>query len=112
MEIGHERSPTGHKASGETVLGEICHIAAASPQGPRYDATQTDEERHGFGNLILLCPTHHTVVDADLEAYTVARLVKMKAEHEKGATAVPDQQASDGALLIIDNSVRSNNQSG
>jgi hypothetical protein len=96
----------------ETVLGEICHIAAANAQGPRYDATQTDEERNGFGNLILLCPTHHRVVDADLEAYTVARLLKMKADHERAATAVPDQQASDGALLVLDSSVRSHNQSG
>ncbi|MBB4395072.1 hypothetical protein [Bradyrhizobium sp. ERR14] len=97
---------------GELVLGEICHIAAASAQGPRYDARQSDEVRNGFDNLILLCPTHHKVVDADLEAYTVDRLLKMKADHEKAATAVPDQQASDGALLILDNSVRSHNQSG
>lgn len=97
---------------GETVLGEICHIAAANAQGPRYEAAQSDEERHGFDNLILLCPTHHTVVDADLESYTVARLLKMKADHENGAAAVPDQQASDGALLIMDSSVRSHNQSG
>lgn len=97
---------------GETVLGAIWHIAAASAQGPSYDATQGDEVRNGFDNLILLCPTHHKVVDADLEAYAVARLLKMKADHEKAATIVPDQQASDGALLILDNSVRSHNQSG
>jgi hypothetical protein len=36
----------------------------------------------------------------------------MKADHERGALVVPDQEASDGALLIVDNSVRSHNQSG
>jgi len=29
---------------GETVLGQVCHIAGASAHGPRYDASQTDEE--------------------------------------------------------------------
>lgn len=97
---------------GETVLGEVCHIAAASAQGPRYDANQTEEQRNGFDNLILLCPTHHTVIDADLEAYTISRLTKMKGNHEKQSKTVPEAEASGGALLIIDNSIRSENQSG
>jgi len=29
---------------GETVLGEVCDIAGASAHGPRYDASQTDEQ--------------------------------------------------------------------
>jgi hypothetical protein len=29
---------------GETVLGQVCHIAGASAHGPRYDASQTDEQ--------------------------------------------------------------------
>ncbi len=29
---------------GETVLGEVCHIAGASAHGPRYEASQTDEQ--------------------------------------------------------------------
>lgn len=51
---------------GETALGEICHIAAASAQGPRYDAAHTDEQRNGIGN---------PDPAADLESYTVARLL-------------------------------------
>ena len=47
------------------VVGEICHIKAASPQGPRYDPGQTAEERHGYDNLILLCANHHTIIDDD-----------------------------------------------
>jgi hypothetical protein len=42
----------------------------------------TDEERHGFNNLLLLCPVHHAVVDDDETAYTVERLLAMKADHE------------------------------
>ncbi len=56
---------------GSTVVGEICHIKAAKPKGPRYDAQQTPRDRHGYDNLILLCAIHHTVIDDDEEAYGV-----------------------------------------
>src|SRR5581483_748560 len=47
---------------GHTMVGEFCHIRAASPNGPRYDVDQTPAERHGFANLILLCAVHHRLV--------------------------------------------------
>lgn len=64
------------------VIGEICHIKARSPGGPRFDANQTDIERNDFTNLILLCPTHHEVIDSDEESYTFERLNKIKSDHE------------------------------
>lgn len=36
------------------VVGEICHITASRPNGPRYNPKLSDEERDAFGNLILL----------------------------------------------------------
>jgi tetratricopeptide (TPR) repeat protein len=63
-------------------MGEVCHIKAKSPDGPRYDAEQMDEERHGFGNLVLLCPTHHARVDGNPDRYTVEKLLEIKAQHE------------------------------
>jgi hypothetical protein len=60
--------PLVDEASGN-VLGEMCHIRARSPDGPRYDPEQTEEERHGFGNLVLLCPTHHAIVDGDVRGH-------------------------------------------
>jgi hypothetical protein len=65
-----------------TITGEIAHIRASSQNGPRYDAAQTDEDRNGFGNLILLCSRHHTVIDTELDEYPVSVLEKMKREHE------------------------------
>jgi tetratricopeptide (TPR) repeat protein len=73
--------PLVDEASGN-VLGEICHVKARSPDGPRYDREQKEEERHGFGNLVLLCPTHHAIVDGDAGTYTVEELLRIKAEHE------------------------------
>lgn len=56
------------------VTGEICNIKAGSKKGTRYDDEQSAEERHGFNNLILLCPKHHDVIDDDEKSYTVERL--------------------------------------
>lgn len=97
---------------GETLVGEMCHIKAARPGGPRYDPDQPAAERHGYDNLILLCPTHHTVIDDDEEAYTVARLAKMKADHEQRAFALSDERTASGTQLLIDQSVSATNQSG
>jgi hypothetical protein len=65
------------------LIGEMCHIEARSPQGPRYNTKQTEEEREGFENLLLLCGIHHPVIDKDYESYTVAKLKKIKADHEQ-----------------------------
>jgi hypothetical protein len=40
----------------------------------------TDEARAGFDNLLLLCASHHQVIDADTETWTVEKLRKIKAE--------------------------------
>jgi hypothetical protein len=97
---------------GSTVVGKICHIKGARLGSARYDAQQSAAERHGFDNLILMCGRHHDVIDADEEAYTVDRLLKMKAEHESKATPVADDFAERAAHLLIDQSVLSVNQSG
>jgi hypothetical protein len=75
---------------GTKVTGRICHICAASARGPRYDAGMTDDERHAFGNLLLMCPIHHDVIDADPIAYSVERLKTLKAEHE-AASSITDE---------------------
>jgi|GEM_PF-2179715 len=89
----------------EKVTGRICHIKAQSEGGPRYDADQTVTERHGFENLLLLCPVHHDVIDADTDAYTVERLTKMKASHECGTAISEPSDEVVGALLAISNTV-------
>ena len=68
------------------VKGEICHICAASPNGPRYDPNMSDDQRYAFENLILLCPTHHVVIDRlEPHVYTTAVLRDMKARFERRA---------------------------
>lgn len=82
-------------ASG-TVTGKVCHIKARSPRGPRFDSGQTEEERHAFSNLILLCSVHHDIVDAEPEKFTVELLQEMKEMHERDGDI---ELSVDGAKL-------------
>lgn len=70
---------------GISIISKICHIAAASPEGPRYDKSMTDDDRRGFDNLILLCDEHHVVIDnKENEAlYPTELLKKWKIDHQK-----------------------------
>ncbi|MGC2236780.1 MAG: HNH endonuclease [Pyrinomonadaceae bacterium] len=62
------------------VVGEVCHIKGHKPDAARYDANQTEEQRHAFDNLILMCPNHHTIIDKDEKTYTVETLLDYKAK--------------------------------
>jgi hypothetical protein len=64
------------------IIGEICHIEGERMTSARYNLNMTEEQRMGFDNLILLCPTHHTTVDKDPANYTKDSLKKMKTSHE------------------------------
>lgn len=88
-------------AVNETLTGEVCHIKGARPGSARYDRSQTDVERHAYANLVLMCPTHHTVIDDDEEAYTVERLCKIKAAHEAQSFPIPDAEAAAVAETFI-----------
>lgn len=70
--------------SANTILAEVCHICARSRGGPRFDGRQSDEERHGFDNLILMCGVHHKLIDApeNIERFSIGVLLQMKADHE------------------------------
>ena len=69
-----------------TVIGIVCHIKARSKGGPRYDSKQTDEERHAFENLILLCPRHSKRIDSEPRTFRVDVLMDMKEMHERSGS--------------------------
>lgn len=75
-----------HPKSGEirtVVVGEEAHIRAQNVGGPRHDPGY-EGDVDGYVNLVLLCPTHHTLIDKDLGAgFSVEDLIKMKADHEQ-----------------------------
>lgn len=65
------------------VLGQIAHIVADKPDGPRGDASFPDAQRNGYTNLILLCNIHHQLIDSKPATYTVEVLRGMKKRHEE-----------------------------
>lgn len=67
---------------GETVIAEVCHIRAESAGGPRFTASLGEKERNAFSNLLLLCPTHHKVIDDRPDIYTPELLDSVKLAHE------------------------------
>ena len=64
------------------VIGEICHIEAANKNGIRYNPNSNDDYRRSFKNLILLCPNHHKLIDAD-DTFSVYQLQQMKSNHDQ-----------------------------
>ena len=61
----------------------IAHIIADKPDGPRGDPVLSKELGARFSNLMLLCDTHHRLIDtADVAGHPVRRLTGMKKRHE------------------------------
>lgn len=65
------------------VVGQIAHIYALNVDGPRGRSDLTESELNGVSNLILLCPTHHVVVDGQYESYPANILREWKDRHER-----------------------------
>lgn len=62
-------------------IAELCHIEAAEPGGPRYNASSDDEVRRSYRNLLFLCHQHHKETDNEGE-FPVERLRQIKEKHE------------------------------
>jgi len=66
----------------ESVVADECHIISSRPTGPRHDPSFPCEKLDSYDNLILLCRTHHKMVDDQLATFTTDILRQMKANHE------------------------------
>lgn len=69
-------------ASPRALVADIAHIVAHRDDGPRGDNTMSAADRDDYGNLILLCPTHHRLIDALPDAYPPELLRAWRTEHE------------------------------
>ncbi|MEU9201420.1 HNH endonuclease [Streptomyces sp. NPDC048332] len=85
MDLGTEESEI--LATVGVVMGEEAHIRSAKPDGPRHDTDYDDTKLDTYENLLLLCPTHHTLIDKNNGAgFSVAKLEETKSAHEKLVT--------------------------
>jgi hypothetical protein len=63
-------------------VGEMAHIEGENDTSARFNTQLCGADRAKYDNLILLCPTHHTLIDKDPATYTVEKLRSIKNEHE------------------------------
>lgn len=64
----------------EKVIANMCHIVGKSKSGPRGNNEKSNKDI--YENLILLCPTHHAIIDKDILRYTENKLRQIKKRHE------------------------------
>ncbi|KTB48080.1 HNH endonuclease [Dehalogenimonas alkenigignens] len=74
-----ENKKTAHEGF---PLGEMAHIVGESENAPRGDSNLSLVDRDSYFNLILLCPTHHTLIDKNVNDYTIEKLHLLKDQHE------------------------------
>lgn len=68
------------------VIGEMAHVIARSPEGPRGRSEGGDDS---YSNLILLCPTHHREIDKAPDGrFSADTLREWKREHEERVRSV------------------------
>jgi|GEM_PF-6763068 len=62
--------------SGDNVFlsKNIAHIHSDSPSGPRYESARSIDDLRGYSNLLVLCPTCHTMIDALPDDYPASVL--------------------------------------
>lgn len=71
----------------DVLLGEMAHIVGQGEDGPRSKKAIPGGQVDGYQNLILLCTKHHTLIDRQVNKFTVERLVQFKADHERWVDA-------------------------
>lgn len=79
-------------------LGVAAHITAASPGGPRFDATLVESKRVSGENGLWLCQTCAKLVDNDPTRYTVESLLTWKREAER--RAIRDLETSPACVAL------------
>lgn len=71
-------APSNSSRSGLSQVGSAAHITAASPNGPRYDAQMSHEQRSSHDNGIWLCQTHAKLIDTDVARFPTDLLHRWK----------------------------------
>ncbi|HEY4289464.1 MAG TPA: hypothetical protein VGN00_20320 [Puia sp.] len=66
-----------------TIMGVAAHMTAASPGGPRFDSSLSQDERSSIDNGIWLCVNCSTLIDKDPSLYDVNILRDWKLNAEE-----------------------------
>jgi hypothetical protein len=93
---------------GDKHIAEMAHVIPHGDAGPRHEDRPADDfEVDTFENLILLCPTCHTKVDKDSEAFPRNTLLDWKSNHfarlahKQGIKAYDNREQARAAIEAI-----------
>lgn len=80
----------------------IAHIIADSPGGPRGDEVLSPKLAKDISNLMLLCDTHHRLIDIkDVDGHPADLLRAMKKEHEQRIELVTQVQEDRQSQVVL-----------
>lgn len=94
-----------------TDIEELAHIIAQKGDGPRGNDEKALSERDLIDNIILLCPSCHTIIDKNPEEYSKEALFRWKSEHTNTIAAcfkVPIYKNRKELRVVIQNILRRN----
>lgn len=88
--------------SAEINRAFVAHIVAASPDGPRGDATLSAQLADDIDNVMLMCHDHHRLIDHEQVAeHPVERLREMKKKHEDRIRMVTEIDAAKVSVPVV-----------
>lgn len=72
----------GDYSSKKILCGVAAHIIAASPDGPRGDATKDKAFIKSAENGIWMCSAHDKTIDSNPKIFSIDRIIAMRTAHE------------------------------
>lgn len=91
---------------GDKHIAEMAHVIPHGEKGPRHEERPTTEfKADSFENLILLCPTCHTIIDKAPDGYSRSTLLDWKNKHlvslahSQGVQTYDDRNQARGAVV-------------
>lgn len=102
-------------------VGQLAHIIASSPDGPRGDPSYPPEKINSFDNLILLCPNHHKEIDLLVDKYPFEKVREIQQNHYNWLDSLIDRgmsefgfeelkKAVEGIIEIIESKPHNSNE--
>lgn len=82
-------------------FSECAHIIGASSSGPRGNELLSAENANSLSNIMLLCQTHHKLIDSNVNEYPVELLKNIKEEFESGIDTYVNKIVSRKKTVIV-----------
>jgi hypothetical protein len=96
-----------HVTQQDGIFGEMAHVVAFKPEGPRGKDGKRPENINDVRNLMLMCPSCHKHIDDHPDQFTRKTLREYKTRHEKRIKYVtslgPDRHTN---VLILKSRIR------